>query len=312
MYLTVLNSLTLNKKLHSYKKLKISKHKIFIIQFLSLIVFLVVLILNDFKVPIFSEGEIVDFAKEFFLIPGSSSVFMLSTIGSIIHHIRLKNYSKYTKLLVYFIDSLIVFSMFLSGKRMGIVLLGLSWLFILITNNHKHNFKKYIKSIFPIILIIFISSFLRLSQSYENFFMENSVLNIQSLEQFLLIQPLLYIIPNFHNLNMVLENFINLVPFTDSNFYEVIISQPWNMTTFFGDLRSYSFFINFLIIIFILLIIRRSYKNINFSEKNFLIISYLIPKLFFLFAGNLFDFMTFYFLIIILIIPTKKFFFKNT
>jgi len=294
----------------SFSVLKVTRSKLFMVQYISLFSFVLISFLNDFQFPIFAREEIVEKARDFFIIPGSSTLFNLAAIGSFIHHMRLENYSKIKKFSVYFLDLAILFSFFLTGKRMGIALVSLSWFIIYVNCNPKFKFRKLVVIIVPIITLFLISSYIRLTLSFQNYFLDsNTVLNIKSLEEFLLIQPLLYLIPNFHNLEIILFN-LNidyLYPWVNLKFYNSIFEQPWNMTTFFGDFRKYSFLLNFALLTFFLVIIKTNFTNRNFSEKSLLIISYLLPKLFLLFAGNLFDYMSFYILIIVLLIPTKKY-----
>ena len=76
------------------------------------------------------------------------------------------------------------------------------------------------------------------------------------------------------------------------------------MIAAFADLRHYPLILNILILILFISVIKRSFEKSMFSEKHLVLMSYLYPKFLFLFTGNLFDRLTFYLVIILIITPT--------
>ena len=306
LFIFTLNPIKTNN--HPFKSfIKVRSSTLQLIQAIGILTFLVIARLNNFNFPIIQGEDIVESSKEFFSIPGSSTVFMLSYIASIILHARFSFLSRNRIFVVLFFDILFIGCLLLTGKRMGLALLFLSWLFLFMKNDFKLKKKKIIiYAVFGLTPIL-LSSYLRLSLAYENYFMDDSnVLNIQSLSQFFLIQPLLYIVPNFHNISLVLKevNFIAFLPFVNRESFELIISQPWNMIGAIADLRSYPIIINIPILFLFAWLMKKSFEKISFSEKSLVLMCYLYPKFLFLFAGNLFDRLTFYLVIILLITPS--------
>ena len=264
---------------------------------------------SGFKYPIFSGLNLVDDAQLFFNFRGSATFFSLGMLFSFIYRVRMGMSRQRLSYFFLMLDLLYIIENTLYAKRMGIFLLLFGWIIIWIITGFLRLGKAmprraFIRGGLGLIVVLSMLSFVRLGLSYEEYFTSGpNVLLVDSLEQFLLFQPVLYMVPNFYNLSDLLSStLIENFGIIDESLWGSVQSRPWNMRTFLGDNKLGVYFDTAILIA----ILRFSMYHLKWcfsNEKSVVILAIVLPRMLLLFTGNLFHEIFWYFIFIILVIP---------
>lgn len=272
--------------------------------FLSNIGFVTALYFNGWTIPLF-QGQITESARDFFQFPGTATLFNLGALG-VIYTLLL--YYKNGKKLTYRIKCLIFLSLFflfeliLYGKRMGAMLM---LIFILLSLIPLLSRKKIIRYAFLILILFLVNAFLRLGFAFKEYYSEANT-SVTDIYTFTLLQPILYIQPNFGNLNMILEEnrsnlylgkysfsflhfLIGEAHIKDNNIYNKVKDNAYNMRTFIAPFyMDFGFLGSLLMSSILFYIIFLLYALARGSTFGLIIYSYIASRIPLLFTANLF------------------------
>ncbi len=272
--------------------------------FLSNIGFIIALYFNGWTIPLL-QTQITDSAKDFFQFPGTATLFNLGALG-VIYTLLLyyKNGKKITyriKFLI-FLSLFFLFELILYGKRMGAMLILIFILLSLIPLLSRRRIIRYALLIF----ILFLgNAFLRLGFAFKEYYSEDNT-SVTDIYTFTLLQPILYIQPNFGNLNMILEenrsnlylgkysfSFLHFLigegHINDNNIYNKIKDNAYNMRTFIAPFyMDFGFLGSLLMSSILFYIIFTLYALARGSTFGLIMYSYIASRIPLLFTANLF------------------------
>lgn len=272
--------------------------------FLSNLGFILALYFNGWIIPVF-QVEITESAKEFFQVPGTATLLHLGNVGVIytllIYYKQERKVTKRLKLFI-FLTVIFVIELLLYGKRMGAILV---LLFILLSLIPLLSRKKTVKYAFLIFILFLGNAFLRLNFAFKEYYSTANT-SVTDIYTFTLLQPILYIQPNFGNLNTIVENnksdlylgrysfpFLHFLigdsHIEDNNIYNKVKKKAYNMTTFvssfYMDFGFFGSLIMFSMLFYVIFVFYSLAKN---SSYGLIIYAYFASRIPLLFTANLF------------------------
>lgn len=272
--------------------------------FLSNIGFIVALYFNSWIIPVF-QVQVTDSARDFFQFPGTATLFNLGSVGVIYTLlIYYKNGRKLTNKLKFliFLILLFVIELLFYGKRMGAMLI---LIFILLSLIPLLSRKKIVKYAFLIFILFLGNAFLRLNFAFKEYYSTANT-SVTDIYTFTLLQPILYIQPNFGNLNTIVENnksdlYLGRYSFTflhfligdshieDNNIYNKVKKKAYNMRTFASSFyMDFGFFWSLIMSSILFYLIFVFYSLAKDSTFGLIIYSYFASRIPLLFTANLF------------------------
>jgi len=272
--------------------------------FLSNIGFILALYFNGWIIPVF-QVQVTDSAKDFFQFPGTATLFNLGSIGVIYTLlIYYKNERKLNYKLIFLCSLTLLFllELFLYGKRMGVML---TLMFILLSLIPLLSRKKIVKYAFLIFILFLVNAFLRLDFAFKEYYSEANT-SVTDIYTFTLLQPILYIQPNFGNLNTIVENnksdlylgrysfpFLHFLigdsHIEDNNIYNKVKKKAYNMRTFVSSFyMDFGFFGSLIMSSMLFYVIFVFYSLAKNSSYGLIIYAYFASRIPLLFTANLF------------------------
>jgi hypothetical protein len=261
---------------------------------------------SSFKLPFF-QYEISAAAENFFrIVPFSGLMYSMGELAAILSLIIIvatrKQYFSFSIIRSHHFHLIMIYMALgiLSGKRMSTVLLVFSFLSLVsLLKPAFFTVKKATVFGVSILLFFLVNAYFRALFGFENYYEGLDLIDVDNVVEFTLLQPFLYIQPNFYNLSQVIEsNDLTLGVHSIFNMFEThaindvyseVRNKTYNMTTFMSplvqDFGVYATLVLSLVAVFVLSFLKRVSSNGVFLLLIYLI---LINRTYLLFTGDLF------------------------